>query len=61
MCNDVIILFNLFVDERRFCHRELALQIKQQFCAFGASVGVRCVTIIGGVDSVQQALDVIVL
>jgi len=37
--------------------RELAIQIKEQFCAFGEPIGVRCVTIIGGVDSVQQALE----
>lgn len=36
--------------------RELAVQIHEQFEALGSTVGVRCVTIIGGVDRTQQAI-----
>ena len=34
--------------------RELAFQISQQFESLGAAMGVRCATIIGGVDLVSQ-------
>ena len=36
--------------------RELALQISEQFEALGAHIGVKCVTVVGGVDMVQQAI-----
>lgn len=36
--------------------RELAFQISQQFESLGAAMGVRCATIIGGVDMVAQAV-----
>ncbi|KAJ2949323.1 hypothetical protein O0L34_g6276 [Tuta absoluta] len=36
--------------------RELAFQISEQFEALGASIGVKCVVIVGGMDMVAQAL-----
>ena len=36
--------------------RELALQISEQFEALGAHIGVKCATVVGGVDMVQQAI-----
>lgn len=36
--------------------RELAYQISQQFESLGSAMGVRCATIIGGVDKVTQAV-----
>nr|WCZ58384.1 ATP-dependent RNA helicase DDX47 [Paratrimastix eleionoma] len=36
--------------------RELALQISDQFQALGASIGLRCATIVGGIDIMQQAI-----
>mmetsp|Transcript_32829 Transcript_32829/g.103933 ORF Transcript_32829/g.103933 Transcript_32829/m.103933 type:complete len:541 (-) Transcript_32829:1783-3405(-) len=37
--------------------RELALQISDQFSAFGANLGLRLATVIGGVDMVAQQLE----
>lgn len=37
--------------------RELALQISEQFAAFGAPIGLRLATVIGGVDMVRQSLE----
>jgi len=36
--------------------RELAFQINEQFEAIGGSVGVKTVTIVGGIDMMQQAI-----
>ncbi|XP_045536435.1 probable ATP-dependent RNA helicase DDX47 [Papilio machaon] len=36
--------------------RELAFQISEQFEALGASIGVKCAVIVGGMDMVAQAL-----
>ena len=36
--------------------RELALQIAEQFEALGSGIGLRCVTLVGGVDMVAQAV-----
>ncbi len=36
--------------------RELAYQISQQFEALGSAIGVRCAVIIGGMDTVSQAV-----
>lgn len=36
--------------------RELAIQIKEQFEAIGATIGVRCVALVGGVDIAAQAV-----
>ncbi|XP_064478422.1 probable ATP-dependent RNA helicase DDX47 [Ornithodoros turicata] len=36
--------------------RELAFQISEQFEALGASIGVKCVVIVGGIDMMTQAL-----
>lgn len=36
--------------------RELAFQISEQFEALGASIGVKCAVIVGGMDMVTQAL-----
>lgn len=36
--------------------RELAYQISQQFEALGAIIGVRCATIVGGMDMVAQSI-----
>lgn len=36
--------------------RELAYQIAQQFDALGAAMGVRCAVIVGGMDTVAQAV-----
>jgi ATP-dependent RNA helicase DDX47/RRP3 len=36
--------------------RELAFQISEQLEALGAGIGVRCVTIVGGVDMMSQAI-----
>lgn len=36
--------------------RELAYQISQQFESLGAAMGVRCVTIVGGMDMMSQAV-----
>ncbi|GBP87930.1 Probable ATP-dependent RNA helicase DDX47 [Eumeta japonica] len=36
--------------------RELAFQISEQFEAIGASIGVKCAVIVGGMDMVAQAL-----
>ena len=36
--------------------RELAYQISQQFESLGSAMGVRCVTIVGGVPSMEQAV-----
>lgn len=37
--------------------RELAYQISEQFEALGASIGVKCCVIVGGMDMVSQALQ----
>ncbi|KAG8237359.1 hypothetical protein J437_LFUL016560, partial [Ladona fulva] len=37
--------------------RELAFQISEQFEALGASIGVKCAVIVGGMDMVTQALS----
>ncbi|CAG9786939.1 unnamed protein product [Diatraea saccharalis] len=37
--------------------RELAFQISEQFEALGASIGVKCAVIVGGMDMVAQALQ----
>lgn len=37
--------------------RELAFQISEQFEAIGASVGIKCAVIVGGMDMVSQALQ----
>ena len=36
--------------------RELAYQITEQFDALGSAMGVRCATIVGGVDEMSQAV-----
>ena len=36
--------------------RELAIQISEQFEALGASVGVRCAVVVGGVDMMAQSI-----
>nr|CAD7260083.1 unnamed protein product [Timema shepardi] len=36
--------------------RELAFQIAEQFEALGASIGVKCAVIVGGMDMMAQAL-----
>lgn len=36
--------------------RELAVQIAEQFRALGASIGVRCAVLVGGVDMMQQSV-----
>lgn len=36
--------------------RELAFQISEQFEALGASIGVKCAVIVGGIDMMTQAL-----
>jgi ATP-dependent RNA helicase DDX47/RRP3 len=36
--------------------RELAFQITEHFDALGSSIGLRCVTIVGGVDMMDQAV-----
>merc|ERR1712020_839369 len=36
--------------------RELAFQISEQFEALGASIGVKCAVIVGGMDMVSQAI-----
>ncbi|XP_033230961.1 probable ATP-dependent RNA helicase DDX47 [Belonocnema kinseyi] len=36
--------------------RELAFQISEQFEALGASIGIKCAVIVGGMDMVSQAL-----
>ena len=36
--------------------RELAFQISDQFNAFGSAIRVRCETVVGGVDMLQQAI-----
>ncbi len=36
--------------------RELAIQIAKQFEALGAIIGVRCAVIVGGIDTMTQAL-----
>ncbi|KAL5279271.1 DDX47 family protein [Megaselia abdita] len=38
--------------------RELAFQISEQFAALGASIGVKCCVIVGGMDMVSQALQI---
>jgi ATP-dependent RNA helicase DDX49/DBP8 len=37
--------------------RELALQIREQFLAFGRPMGVRCIAIIGGIDGTAQLVS----
>lgn len=36
--------------------RELAFQISEQFEALGASIGVKCAVIVGGMDMMSQSL-----
>ncbi len=36
--------------------RELAIQIAGQFEALGATIGVRCAALVGGIDMMQQAI-----
>lgn len=36
--------------------RELAYQISQHFESLGSAIGVRCVTVVGGMDTVSQAV-----
>ena len=36
--------------------RELAYQISEQFEALGASIGVKCVVIVGGMDMMAQSI-----
>ena len=36
--------------------RELAIQICGQFEALGATIGVRCAALVGGIDMVQQSI-----
>jgi ATP-dependent RNA helicase DDX47/RRP3 len=36
--------------------RELAIQIAEQFEALGTSIGLRCVTVVGGIDMMSQAI-----
>lgn len=36
--------------------RELAYQITEQFEALGSAMGVRCVTVVGGIDEMTQAV-----
>lgn len=48
--------------QRIFClvltpTRELAVQIQQQFEGLGASIGVQCVVLIGGIDMMTQAVQ----
>jgi ATP-dependent RNA helicase DDX49/DBP8 len=38
--------------------RELALQIAEQFAALGANMNVKTIVVVGGVDMVQQTLEV---
>merc|ERR1719469_848095 len=37
--------------------RELAFQISEQFEALGASIGIKCAVIVGGMDMVSQAIQ----
>ncbi|XP_030952070.1 DEAD-box ATP-dependent RNA helicase 10-like [Quercus robur] len=37
--------------------RELAIQIAEQFEALGAGIGVKCAVLVGGVDMVQQSIN----
>ncbi|XP_009774491.1 DEAD-box ATP-dependent RNA helicase 10-like [Nicotiana tabacum] len=37
--------------------RELAIQIAEQFEALGSGVGVKCAVLVGGVDQVQQSIN----
>lgn len=37
--------------------RELAIQIAEQFEALGAGIGVKCAVLVGGVDMVQQTIN----
>lgn len=39
------------------CHRELALQISEQFAVLGASLNVHTALIVGGMDTIAQALE----
>lgn len=39
-------------------NRELALQITEHFCIFGASINLRCTSLIGGVDMLPQASEI---
>ena len=36
--------------------RELAFQISEQFEALGATIGVKCCVVVGGMDMVSQAI-----
>ncbi|PON71063.1 DEAD-box ATP-dependent RNA helicase [Parasponia andersonii] len=38
--------------------RELAIQISEQFEALGSEIGVKCAVLVGGVDMVQQAINI---
>ena len=38
-------------------HRELALQISEQFAVLGASLNIRTAVIVGGMDMIAQALE----
>ncbi|XP_022973042.1 DEAD-box ATP-dependent RNA helicase 10-like [Cucurbita maxima] len=37
--------------------RELAIQIAEQFEALGSGIGIKCAVLVGGVDMVQQAIN----
>ncbi|PQM38622.1 DEAD-box ATP-dependent RNA helicase 10 [Prunus yedoensis var. nudiflora] len=37
--------------------RELAIQIAEQFQALGSEIGVKCAVLVGGVDMVQQSIN----
>lgn len=38
-------------------HRELALQISEQFNVLGASLNIRTAAVVGGMDMIAQALE----
>jgi len=39
-------------------NRELAFQIAEQVAVFGSSINTRCVTVVGGMDMIKQAMEI---
>ncbi|BBH01473.1 DEA(D/H)-box RNA helicase family protein, partial [Prunus dulcis] len=50
-------IYNCILPLTWICCRELAIQIAEQFQALGSEIGVKCAVLVGGVDMVQQSIN----
>ena len=49
-------LIAYILNHSSFLYRELAYQISEQFEAFGKSIGLKSVVVVGGIDTMKQSL-----